>query len=57
MTWHLDGLNSMSQAFPKTQDVEDPVGVWRVSKDLENVKYKAVSSANNLTLDSTCSGS
>ena len=55
-TWHLQGLNSVSQV--RYQHWRESKSDWRtwLSCKLETVKYTAVSSANNLTWDWIFSG-
>lgn len=51
MTWHFEGLNSMSHCFSHRTILSR--SCWRVGGSEEElmVRYTAVSSANNLTWD------
>ena len=54
-TWHIEGLKLMSQSFSQFSKISR--SFCRISKSawLSRARYMAVSSANNLTLDLTCS--
>ena len=56
MTWHLEGLKLMSQSFSQFSRISRSFCRISESACLSRARYMAVSSANNRTLDLTCSG-